>query len=362
MISLKQLAYGCAPAAFLDYFQMGETTARDSLKIFCKAVVSSHLKETYLRPMTRDDAIRISRMHEEEFGVAGIMGCLDCMHVYWRNCPMAWQGQYKGKEDLALVVLEAVADYNTWFWHQYFGPPGTLNDINIWDRSPLLRSFLNGEMDTIDFSYEINGKMFNKVFYLVDGIYPELSRFCKTISIPLGRNQAKYSKWQEGSRKSVERAFGILQRKFQILTRPVELFYEEDIKDVVETCLILHNMMVENCMENDEDCERHQLYDPYPLEEPELNERVLEENAASSASIASRAATATTSTTATEAGIDPEHRVGPAIVGAQWPNENKEARLQAIRNALSKTFDDAQSRFVDLYNRAEHYSLIISKN
>ena len=78
---------------------------------------------------------------------------------------MAWKGQYKGKEERASIVLEAVADYNTWFWHHYFGPPGTLNDINIWDRSPLLRSFLNGDIESIDFDYEIDGKLCKRVYY-----------------------------------------------------------------------------------------------------------------------------------------------------------------------------------------------------
>lgn len=274
MIALKQLACGCAPTAFLDcYFQMGETTGRECLKKFCQAIVHSNLKQRCLQKMTREDAKRVSQLHEDEFTVPGVMGCLDCVHVYWRTCPMAWQGQCKGKEDHASLVLEAVADYNTWFWHQCFGPPGTLNDINVWDRSPLLRSFLNGDMDGVDFDFQIDEKAFNQVHYLVDGIYPELGRFCKTISIPLGNKQIKYSKWQEGSRKAVERAFGILQRKFQTLKRPVDLFFEEDIKDVVETCLILHNMMVENRMERDENSERHQLCDMYPLDECELNER-----------------------------------------------------------------------------------------
>jgi Plant transposon protein len=52
---------------------------------------------------------------------------------------------------------------------------------------------------------------------MVDGIYPELSRFVKNISVPLTEKHKKYSKWQELARKSVERAFGILQRKFMIV-------------------------------------------------------------------------------------------------------------------------------------------------
>jgi Plant transposon protein len=121
-----------------------------------------------------------------------------------------------------------------------------LNDINIWDQSPLLRSFLNGtfERDT-DFDFVINGKSFDMLWIMVDGIYPELSRFIKNISVPITEEHKYYSKWQESCRKSVERAFGILQRKFMILVHPMELFFESDIRYVVEACIILHNMMVE---------------------------------------------------------------------------------------------------------------------
>jgi hypothetical protein len=54
------------------------------------------------------------------------------------------------------------------------------------------------------------------VWFLVDGIYPELARFAKTISEPLNNLAKSYASWQEASRKSIERAFGVFGRKFQI--------------------------------------------------------------------------------------------------------------------------------------------------
>jgi Plant transposon protein len=65
------------------------------------------------------------------------------------TCPRVWHGQYEGtKEGLASIVLEAVADYTTRIWHTTFGFPGTLNDINIWDQSNLLKSFLDGSFSS----------------------------------------------------------------------------------------------------------------------------------------------------------------------------------------------------------------------
>ena len=41
LCGLKQVAYGVSPSAFLDYFQMGETTARDCMKRLCRCICTS---------------------------------------------------------------------------------------------------------------------------------------------------------------------------------------------------------------------------------------------------------------------------------------------------------------------------------
>lgn len=45
------------------------------------------------------------------------------------------------------------------------------------------------------------------------------------------------------------RVFGVIQRKFQILVHLMEHWYVKDIKEIVEACVILHNMMVKMSMD-----------------------------------------------------------------------------------------------------------------
>lgn len=264
VMALKQIGYGCAGTAFTDYCQMGESTARDCLTFFIEVLYNSNeLVDVFLRDMTRADARRVVEMHRQEHGVDGMLGSLDCMHVRWKNCPVAWQGTYNGKEDGPTIVLEAACDYSLWVWWSSFGYPGTCNDINIWDASPLHRSMVDGTMDRIDFDYFIAGLRFNKLWFTVDGIYPELERFVKTISVPIGRKEKNFSGWQEATRKSIERCFGVLQRKFRILLSPVEIIDPEKIRKLVMVVIMLHNMMVQERLDkgideddfaNDEDC------------------------------------------------------------------------------------------------------------
>jgi hypothetical protein len=111
-------------------------------------------------------------------------------------------------------------------------------------RLQLVDSWLDGTFSFYtDFPFSIAGRTFEKLFVLVDGIYPELARFVKTFSELVGQNAKRFSKWQESSRKDIERAFGVLQRKFHIIVRSFEQWYVEDISDIVVSCIVLHNMM-----------------------------------------------------------------------------------------------------------------------
>ncbi len=71
----------------------------------------------------------------------------------------------------------------------------------------------------IDFDFKIDEKQFMNLYFLVDGIYPKLSRFVKTISVPLS---SKFAKWQESVRKNIESGFAVLL-KIQIYANTGEV-------------------------------------------------------------------------------------------------------------------------------------------
>jgi hypothetical protein len=50
-----------------------------------------------LRLPTATDLKNIVKLHKAAHIVEGMIGFLDCTHTFWKNCPKAWQGSYKGK-------------------------------------------------------------------------------------------------------------------------------------------------------------------------------------------------------------------------------------------------------------------------
>jgi len=241
--AIRQLANG-SPAVQLDeYIKIGESTAVECLKLFVEGVIAKFGGE-YLRRPTVQDVERLMEIGERR-GFPGMLGSVDCMHWHWEKCPYAWKGMYtRGDHGVPTIILEAVASHDRWIWHAFFGVAGSNNDINVLNQSHLFVEQLRGEAPQVQ--YSINGRQHNIGYYLADGIYPEWPVFVKSIRKPQSDKHKLFAEKQEGARKDVECAFGILQSRFCILRRPARLYDQGDLENIMLACIILHNMIIED--------------------------------------------------------------------------------------------------------------------
>jgi len=174
------LAYGAPADSTDEYVRIGETTAILCLKKICRAIVKVFGDE-YLRSPNTDDVTRLLQKGEER-SFPGMLGSLDCMHWAWKNYPTAWVGQYSSCHGSPTIILEAVASYDLWIWHAYFGLPGSNNDINVLQSSNLFANLTQGISPSA--KYIIRGVEYDVGYYLADGIYPKWSTLVQTISKP----------------------------------------------------------------------------------------------------------------------------------------------------------------------------------
>ncbi|XP_023633686.1 uncharacterized protein LOC111829242 [Capsella rubella] len=240
--AIRILAYGCAADAVDEYLRIGESTAMKCMEHFVNGIMYCFGDE-YLRKPTAQDLHRLLIIGEIR-GFPGMMGSIDCMHWEWKNCPTAWKGQYTRGHGKPTIVLEAVASQDLWIWHAFFGPPGTLNDINILDRSPIFDDLIKGRAPKV--KYVVNGNEYRMGYYLTDGIYPKWASFIQSIPLPQGDKPSLFATCQEACRKDVERAFGVLQARFAIVKTPALIWDKEKIGNIMRACIILHNMIVED--------------------------------------------------------------------------------------------------------------------
>ncbi|KAH7524947.1 hypothetical protein FEM48_Zijuj06G0173200 [Ziziphus jujuba var. spinosa] len=156
--AVRMLAYGC-PADLLDeYVQIGESTAIESLKRFCDAIIGV-FKEQYLRKPNKDDVARLLKEGED------------------RGFP---------------------------------------------------------------------GHRYNMGYYLSDGIYPQYATLIQTVSEPSSIREKLFARYQGAVRKDVERAFGVLQSRWNIVKGPARMWNVRDLGKIMKTCIILHNMIIKS--------------------------------------------------------------------------------------------------------------------
>ncbi|XP_023757543.1 uncharacterized protein LOC111906033 [Lactuca sativa] len=155
-----------------DYMRISERTARESLYTLSRGVVKT-FGDVYLRKPSLHDLQKLYATHEECHGFPRMIGNIDYTYWKWKNCPVAWKGQYaSGHHGSPSLVLEV-------------------------PNAP----------------FTVNGNEYKYEYYLTDGIYPQYSTFVKTFRHPVEERDKFFKRRQEGARKDVERAFGVLKAK-----------------------------------------------------------------------------------------------------------------------------------------------------
>ncbi|XP_026399386.1 uncharacterized protein LOC113295248 [Papaver somniferum] len=135
---------------------------------------------------------------------------------------------------------------------RFFGLPGSQNDINVLHKSPLFEDLKYGISPRVNFA--INGNHYTHGYYLADGIYPKWSTLVQCYRHPttgeIGRSYSYFNSRQMELRKDVERAFGILKRKFAIIFWPYRGLSAREMHKTMLNCIIMHNMVIQQTCHN----------------------------------------------------------------------------------------------------------------
>ncbi|XP_021802106.1 uncharacterized protein LOC110746205 [Prunus avium] len=166
---IRMLAYGAFADQVDEVAQMGKSTTLEALVRFCVAVETLYTRD-YLRRPTPRDLQRLLQKAEAR-GFPGMIGSIDCIQKS--------------------IILEAVAGFDTWVWHAFFGVAGSQNDLNVLGQSPVFNEVLRGQGPNI--TYQVNNTVYQTGYYLADGIYPRWTIFVKFIPNPRSQKQKLFA-------------------------------------------------------------------------------------------------------------------------------------------------------------------------
>nr|GEY05300.1 hypothetical protein [Tanacetum cinerariifolium] len=217
--SIHQLVYGRLPDALDEYLQMGEHCARDCLDFFTMCIIDLFTAE-FLRKPDVSDVRKLYGAHNKILGLPRMLDSIDCMHWEWINCPKAWHMDFERSDESAN------------------------NYLTILNHSSIFDDLLDDIAPVVP--YEVNGVMFEKGYYLADGIYPQWAAFVKSFMVARDERNAVFKCHQESARKDVERAFGVLQGRWHIIAQPARSWTVNKLRRIMYTCIILHNLVLKN--------------------------------------------------------------------------------------------------------------------
>ncbi len=241
MAAFRMLCDGTSAYSLVESTRMGEDLNMKCLKEFTKSIVEMY-EEEWLRRPSKNEIVDIEKRYSI-LGFPGCIGAVDCASWEWDNCPIGWQGNYKGKGKKPVCRMEVICDDSLRVWHLAFGAPGSRNDLTIMDQDPFFNDVRNGVWPPYQPNLCISGFNLDMFYYLADGIYPRYKIFALPLMDPRTKKERYYSSRHSSARKAVERLFGVLFRQFFILYRPsrIQSIYEMEI--IVKACCIIHNMI-----------------------------------------------------------------------------------------------------------------------
>ncbi len=247
---LRILSTGCSYDSLDDAVYMSEESIRQCFNQFIKDITTMYGPLFLNRRPTSMELTAISKQYTE-YGFPGCIGCVDCMKYVWKNCPYRKKGQFLNSKvsKLATIQCEAWCDKDLYCWSWFSGRPGTNNDLNVLSRSPLFNDIFNDWYKPLlsePFRLRGSNQLRKKGYFLVDSIYPPWPYF---VSIAVSElfdraTKLRFNNLQESERKDVERLFGVLQSRFEILRRENRRTDINDIITIGNTCVILHNIIV----------------------------------------------------------------------------------------------------------------------
>ena len=245
---LRHLACGDSCDREDENLRLALSTLHPIMKEFNKILMRKLGRQYLNRCPTRAERDAISAKMAKK-GFPGCVASWDCKHFTWHNCPLRWSGSHDGHGDGKTLTLEAIADHRKYTWMANFGDAGSMNDINVLDRSSIVGAMISGDLSLKTNEYTINGNPRDWNYFLVDGIYPPWAIFVTTHHGAKDPAKLNFAKKQEAVRKDIECAFGIVVQRFHVLKRPLRTWCLPEIRDLIHHCCVtLHNVItVERC-------------------------------------------------------------------------------------------------------------------
>ncbi|KAJ8672373.1 hypothetical protein QAD02_003632 [Eretmocerus hayati] len=238
------------------HYLIGRTTLYEFIPDVCRAI-SETLRPRYMRfPSNNQEWDAIAQGFWDKYQIPNCVGALDGKHFRIRQPAHSGASFWNWKRFYSVNVM-AVCDSDGYFMWVSAGALGSLNDSTVFRNTNLGAALYQDDLPIINQRSRLPNTDVNLTRFLIaDGGFP-LERFMlrpfPTVR-PMPLERRIFNIRLGTARRVIERAFGILTKKFRCFENPLD-FNLETIDLIILTSFILHNYLLTES--RDVDVDRH---------------------------------------------------------------------------------------------------------
>ncbi|XP_051253650.1 putative nuclease HARBI1 [Dicentrarchus labrax] len=236
-LTLYKLAYPCDYKTVAELFAVGVASVCRCVHEFCTAVIEVLKPQLVVTP-NDSELVKIADFFLHSYGIPQCIGVLDTMQITVIK-PPHYQSEPPNRESYLAILLQAVVDGNGMFWDLSTSCPTWVNDSCGLQESWACEGFTIRMLNVCGTD---SGR-----FILGDEGYPSQHWLLKPCT-----NTSWMTAEQEVFNSQISQAHSVAQHAFERLTGRWRCLNKrndcsvEIVKDMVETCCVLHNLCEKN--------------------------------------------------------------------------------------------------------------------
>ncbi|XP_065323698.1 uncharacterized protein LOC135930836 [Gordionus sp. m RMFG-2023] len=241
-VTLRYLITGVSFAQLAYSSRISKSCISYIVKSVCTAIwnAAAHI---HMPKPNKNDWEKISQEFLLQSGFPNCIGAIDGKHIYIKSPPNSGSQFYNYKHRFSINLL-ALTDINRRFIYIDVGAYGKQSDGGVFRNSSLYRELINHTLD-MPAPKPFPGCNEAMPFVMVgDDAFPLSNYLMKPYpKRNLTTEEREYNMRLCHARVSVERSFGGIVKKFDILSKPIEIGLPS-IEIVIKAICILHNIII----------------------------------------------------------------------------------------------------------------------
>ncbi|XP_050706380.1 putative nuclease HARBI1 [Eriocheir sinensis] len=232
LVTLRYLATGNFLLTIADNLDMSKASAGKCVREVAHLI--SYLAPTYIQFPRPEEAHHVAQRFYDIAGMPGVIGCVDGTHIPIQSPGGDDVEVYRCRKGFYSLNVQGICDSDLMFTSIVASWPGSVHDARVFENS--------------NECYNLEQGNYNGLYLLGDSGYPCREYLLTPLLTPRNEKERNYNISHAKTRNCVERAFGVLKRRFACLSIPLRTKLTNS-KQIVMACVVLHNIAVSKKIE-----------------------------------------------------------------------------------------------------------------